>query len=329
MQPNHCGLPPTLPMTDDDTDRLLKALSDATRRRLLDRLRDAPGLTLTALTEGFAQSRQALSKHLAMLEATELLVAVWRGREKLHYLNPVPLQALPARWVTTTARERSAALTALNKALKGDAEGPARSHPGGAADDAIASLLRRAPDAAVLAGGRIGNEAQLAALRSYLADTALAVQQLLAAMAAHQGYMQPAGGGFSLAQHLWHLADLDSFGWCERMRRIRSQRRPLLPGVNGDQLAIERRYQQRPWRGAARRFVAERRRALADLAQIDATQMQRPLQFSGHPGVVGDVLAAWLAHDREHRLEMAPLWLAEQATSNPTHPAPPLKKGPR
>ncbi|MBI5256961.1 MAG: helix-turn-helix transcriptional regulator [Burkholderiales bacterium] len=99
-------------------DRLLRALADATRRRLLDRLRDAPGLTLSELTAGFPQSRQALSKHLALLEAADLVVAVWRGREKLHYLNPVPLQALPARWVTTSAREHAAALSALHKALE-------------------------------------------------------------------------------------------------------------------------------------------------------------------------------------------------------------------
>ncbi|WP_088280157.1 helix-turn-helix transcriptional regulator [Ideonella sp. A 288] len=105
-------------MTDDELDLLLRALADVTRRRLLDRLRDAPGLTLTELTAGFPQSRQALSKHLAMLESADLLVAVWRGREKLHYLNPVPLQALPERWVTTTARERSAALAALQRALE-------------------------------------------------------------------------------------------------------------------------------------------------------------------------------------------------------------------
>ena len=104
-------------MTDDDIDRLLRALSDATRRRLLDRLRDSPGLTQGQLAEGFTQSRQALSKHLAALEAVDLVVPVWRGREKLHYLNPVPLQALPARWVTTTAREHSAALSALQRAL--------------------------------------------------------------------------------------------------------------------------------------------------------------------------------------------------------------------
>lgn len=303
-------------MDDDETDRLLKALSDATRRRLLDRLRDAPGLTLTALTDGFTQSRQALSKHLTMLETAELLVAVWRGREKLHYLNPVPLQALPSRWVTTTAREHSAALAALNKALQGSGQGGGHNGPAGLADDAIARLLRRAPEAA-LGGRRIATNEQLAALRAYLADTALAVQQLLAAMGPKQGYAQPIGGGFSLVQHLWHLADLDRFGWGERMRRIRAKARPVLPGVNGDQLAVDRKYQQRPWRGAARQFVAERRRALAELAQIDAAQLTRPVQFNGQPGVVGDVLAAWLAHDLEHRLEMAPLWVAVQAESVP------------
>ncbi len=101
-------------------DRLLRALGDATRRRLLDRLRDSPGLTLSALGEGFALSRQAISKHLAVLAAADLVVTLWRGREKLHYLNPVPLQALPSRWVTADARAHSAALLALQQALAGD-----------------------------------------------------------------------------------------------------------------------------------------------------------------------------------------------------------------
>jgi DNA-binding transcriptional ArsR family regulator len=105
-------------MDDADLDRLLRALSDTTRRRLLDRLRDRPGLTLSELTAGFPQSRQAMSRHLATLEAADLVVTLWRGREKLHYLNPVPLQALPQRWVTATARERGAALAALKRALE-------------------------------------------------------------------------------------------------------------------------------------------------------------------------------------------------------------------
>lgn len=104
-------------MTDDDLDQLLRALGDATRRRLLDRLRDAPGLTLTLLAADFALTRQAIAKHLAVLESVALVVTLWRGREKLHYLNPVPLQALPARWVTGSARQASQALAALQRAL--------------------------------------------------------------------------------------------------------------------------------------------------------------------------------------------------------------------
>jgi DNA-binding transcriptional ArsR family regulator len=108
-------------LDDAALDRLLRALGDATRRRLLDHLRDAPGLTLSALADGFALSRQAVSKHLAVLEAADLVVTLWRGREKLHYLNPVPLQALPTRWVTTSARAHTAALQALQQALAGGA----------------------------------------------------------------------------------------------------------------------------------------------------------------------------------------------------------------
>ena len=79
-----------------------------------------PGITLSALADGFALSRQAVSKHLAVLEAADLVVTLWRGREKLHYLNPVPLQALPTRWVTTSAQAHTAALLALQQALAGD-----------------------------------------------------------------------------------------------------------------------------------------------------------------------------------------------------------------
>ena len=105
-------------MNDEATDRLLRALSDATRRHLLDRLRDEPGLTLTALTAGFAQSRQALSKHLAALEAADLLVAVWRGREKLHYLNPVPIRLVYERWVSRYAEPFVTAMTRLQRELE-------------------------------------------------------------------------------------------------------------------------------------------------------------------------------------------------------------------
>lgn len=105
-------------MDDTELDRLLRALSDSTRRQLLDRLRDGPGQTQSELMTGFVQSRQALSKHLALLEAADLVVTLWRGREKLHYLNPAPLQALPSRWVTGNAREHASALAALKRALE-------------------------------------------------------------------------------------------------------------------------------------------------------------------------------------------------------------------
>jgi DNA-binding transcriptional ArsR family regulator len=111
-------------MNDDDLDALLRALGDATRRRLLDRLRDEPGLTLTLLFADSGLTRQAIAKHLAVLEAVDLVVPVWRGREKLHYLNPVPLQALPARWVTGSARQASQALAALQRALAGQGDAP-------------------------------------------------------------------------------------------------------------------------------------------------------------------------------------------------------------
>jgi DNA-binding transcriptional ArsR family regulator len=109
-------------MSDDELDTLLRALGDATRRRLLDRLRDTPGLTLSALSEGFEQSRQAISKHLAQLAAADLVVCVWRGREKLHYLNPAPIHEIGDRWISKYERTRLDALFDLKKALESDNE---------------------------------------------------------------------------------------------------------------------------------------------------------------------------------------------------------------
>lgn len=288
-------------LDEPDTDRLLRALADATRRALLDRLRDRPGLTLGELAVGIALTRQALSKHLAALEAAQLVVAVWRGREKLHYLNPLPLQRLPARWVTTTARETGAALTALKQALKPMAT-PGR--------DAVASAFAAEPGAG-LAGARIADAETLAQARLYLAGSADAMQRLIERLPVEAGYTRPDGGGFSLAEQVWHLADLDEFGWVPRLERLLAERRPRLPGVDGDRLAIERRYQHRPWRGAARRFIAQRRRALRALGRFDVEVLRRPAVFSGRATTAGDVLAAMVAHDREHRLEIASLWARE------------------
>ena len=102
---------------DAGMDRLLHALADATRRRLLERLRDEPGLTLSALAADGTISRQAISQHLGVLEGAQLVVTLWRGREKLHYLDPLPLQALPTRWVARNAREARAASQALKRAM--------------------------------------------------------------------------------------------------------------------------------------------------------------------------------------------------------------------
>ena len=289
-------------MGDDNFDTLLRALADATRRSLLDRLRDAPGLTLGELAAGFTLTRQALSKHLAVLEAATLVVTLWRGREKLHYLNPAPLQALPTRWVTSTAREHTAAMTALQQALA-----PAAATSRGAAKDPVAAALLAVPGPG-LEGGCIDSIAALAAAQQYLAGTADAVQRITVALAPDAGYTRPAAGGFSLAEHLWHLADIEELGWVQRFERLLAEDRPRLPGVDGDKLAVEQRYQERPWRGAARRFIAQRRRALRTLARYDLAALARPALFGGRRSLAGDVLAAMVAHDREHRDAMAALW---------------------
>ena len=107
---------------------------------------------------------------------------------------------------------------------------------------------------------------------------------------------------------LWHLADVEQQGWAQRFARVLPGQRPVLPGVNGDQLAREGRYQARPWRGAALRFVAQRRLTLAALARCDAEVLSRPVVFGGNLCTAAEMLAAMLAHDHEHRVEMAALW---------------------
>jgi DNA-binding transcriptional ArsR family regulator len=95
-----------------------KALADATRRALLDRLFDQDGQTLNEIREGFAGTRQAVSKHLRILEDAGLVVVVWRGREKLHYLNPVPIQTIADRWIHKFRARQARALAALQQALE-------------------------------------------------------------------------------------------------------------------------------------------------------------------------------------------------------------------
>ena len=99
-------------------DEVFKALADASRRELLDRLRADNGQTLGELCARLAMTRQAVSKHLAILEGANLVATVWRGREKLHYLNPVPIHEIADRWIGKFERSRLQALSDLKKALE-------------------------------------------------------------------------------------------------------------------------------------------------------------------------------------------------------------------
>src|SRR5882672_12493862 len=98
-------------------DDVFRALADASRRDLLDRLHAQNGQTLNELCARLAMTRQAVSKHLAILESANLVVTVRRGREKLHYLNPVPIHEIAERWIGKYERHRLQALAALKKGL--------------------------------------------------------------------------------------------------------------------------------------------------------------------------------------------------------------------
>jgi DNA-binding transcriptional ArsR family regulator len=90
---------------------------------LLDRLRAENGQTLTELCERMEMTRQAVTKHLKVLEAATLVVTRWRGREKLHYLNPVPIHEISERWIGKYERGRLSALADLKTKLEGDDNG--------------------------------------------------------------------------------------------------------------------------------------------------------------------------------------------------------------
>src|SRR5678809_1435117 len=98
-------------------DLVFKALADPTRRKLLDRLHADNGQTLGELCERVAMTRQAVTKHLVLLEQANLVATVRRGREKLHYLNPVPLHEIYERWIGKYERHRLQALSDLKKGL--------------------------------------------------------------------------------------------------------------------------------------------------------------------------------------------------------------------
>lgn len=103
-------------------DTAFKALADKSRRQLLDRLHNSNGQTLGELCEGLAMSRQAVAKHLAVLEAANLVAVEWRGREKLHYINPVPIFDIADRWIGKFERGRLRVLSDLKKQLEGKGE---------------------------------------------------------------------------------------------------------------------------------------------------------------------------------------------------------------
>jgi len=99
-------------------DQVFKALADANRRELLDRLRADNGQTLNELCSRLDMTRQAVSKHLGILEEANLVATVKQGREKLHYLNPVPIHDIAERWIGKFERHRLQALSELKKGLE-------------------------------------------------------------------------------------------------------------------------------------------------------------------------------------------------------------------
>jgi DNA-binding transcriptional ArsR family regulator len=103
-------------------DDVFKALADPMRRRLLDDLHARNGQTLGALCEGRGMTRQAVTKHLAILQAANLIATEKRGREKLHYLNPVPIHDIADRWIGKYERGRLDALATLKRDLEGQTD---------------------------------------------------------------------------------------------------------------------------------------------------------------------------------------------------------------
>jgi DNA-binding transcriptional ArsR family regulator len=104
-------------------DDVFKALADPTRRLLLDRLFGKGGQTLGGLCEAMEMTRQAVTKHLKVLEDANLIAVVWQGREKLHYLNPVPIHDIAERWIGKFEKDRLRVLADLKAKLEGETDG--------------------------------------------------------------------------------------------------------------------------------------------------------------------------------------------------------------
>jgi DNA-binding transcriptional ArsR family regulator len=120
MQLNGCLL--FSPMAAD-VDKVFKALAAPERRLLLDRLRADNRQTLRQLCAHMEMSRQAVTKHLKQLEDATLVVTIWRGREKLHYLNPIPIHEIAERWIDKYERGRLSALAELKAKLEEESDG--------------------------------------------------------------------------------------------------------------------------------------------------------------------------------------------------------------
>lgn len=103
-------------------DRVFKALADPARRKLLDRLYAESGLPLGDLCKQMRMSRQGVTQHLDILEAANLISTRWHGREKHHYLNPVPIHEIYGRWVKKFERRGLSALNDLKRQLEGERE---------------------------------------------------------------------------------------------------------------------------------------------------------------------------------------------------------------
>ena len=108
---------------DAGMDKVFKALADPSRRQLLDRLHADNGQTLGQLCKHLDITRQAATKHLKLLESANLIATVWRGREKLHFLNPVPILEIADRWIGKYERRRLRVLAELKKTLEGESNG--------------------------------------------------------------------------------------------------------------------------------------------------------------------------------------------------------------
>jgi DNA-binding transcriptional ArsR family regulator len=105
-------------MAAKDIDAVFKALSDPSRRELLDRLHAKNGQSLTDLCQGLDMARQSVTQHLGVLEEANLISVQWQGREKLHYFNPVPIHAIYERWIRKFEEERLSALHNLKQKLE-------------------------------------------------------------------------------------------------------------------------------------------------------------------------------------------------------------------